>query len=362
MPSSKKRPKRRSFADRMQYRAAAAMAFLPEGAKLRLAGHREQPAEGGRLDPGLALVLRSMEATGTAVLSGDGVGPEQMRANAAASARIFGRPMTEVGSVRDLWVDGAGEPLEARHYRPAPGDDSRPGLLVFAHGGGYVVGSLDTHDEACRLLCRHAGVQVLSVAYRLAPEHRFPAGVEDFTAALRWALATAEELGADPERVAVGGDSAGGNLSAVASQVICASDERRPALQVLIYPGVDFTEDYASYTTFGEGFFLTAADLSAYTDFYLPEGLDRADPRLSPLRADDLGGLPPAIVLTASFDPLRDEGEAYAAALAAAGVPTVAWRAQGLIHGFINMTNVNRASRDAVITLAGMVRAALARG
>jgi acetyl esterase len=224
-----------------------------------------------------------------------------------------------------------------------------------------VFGDLDTHDEPCRLLCRHAQVQVLSIDYRLAPEHPFPAAVHDALAAFRWAVAHASELGADAERVAVGGDSAGGNLSAVTARLAASDGGPKPALQLLIYPAVDLTDaETDSGRMFADGFFLTENDRRWSTRHYLsgPDA-DATDPRVSPARAEDLSGLPPAIVITAGFDPLRDEGEAYAEALRRAGTAAVLERAPELIHGFINMTTVP-AARDAVVRLAGMVRASLA--
>ena len=237
----------------------------------------------------------------------------------------------------------------------------KPPLLVFFHGGGFVIGDLDTHDEPCRMLCRHAGVQVLSVDYRLAPEHPFPSAVRDALAAFRWAVAHASELGADAERVAVGGDSAGGNLSAVTAQLASRDGGPAPALQLLIYPDVDLTEARAtSGRLFAEGFYLTENDRRWCTRHYFAgTERDASDPLASPALAQDLSGLAQAIVITAGFDPLRDEGEAYAEALRKAGTRVVLDRAPDLIHGFINMTTVP-AARDAALRLAGMVRAGLA--
>ena len=228
-----------------------------------------------------------------------------------------------VASVRDLEIDGgdASVPLRARHYAPPEPGGPHP-LLVFYHGGGFLYGDLDTHDGACRILCRHAGAHVLAVDYRLAPEHRFPAAVDDAYAALRWAFANAARLGADPDRIGVGGDSAGGNLAAVTSQLAARDGGPAPALQLLIYPATDMTTRHRSRELFREGFLLTDPEMDWYTDNYLGTArTDAGDPRVSPLLAEDLSGLAPAFIVTAAFDPLRDEGEAYARALQAGGHP-----------------------------------------
>jgi acetyl esterase len=284
------------------------------------------------------------------------VSVEQQRSAMRASAAMAAGPPIAVGAVRDLSVDGADGPLRARHYAP-PSGGIRP-LLVFLHGGGWVVGDIDTHDQPCRLLARYANVHVLSVDYRLAPEHPYPAAVNDSVAAFAWAVEHAATLGADPSRVAVGGDSAGGNLAAVVSQVTRDSGTAMPVAQLLIYPGADASVDRPSKSLFADGFFLTRAQMDYYWDTYSAGG-SRTDPGLSPLRAESLAGLPPAVVTTAAFDPLRDEGEAYADALREAGVPVVMRRAPGLVHGYFNMTGVHRASLDESLAVAGAFAALL---
>jgi acetyl esterase len=207
-------------------------------------------------------------------------------------------------------------------------------------------------------------MHVLSVDYRLAPEHPFPAPVDDALAAFRWGAANAASLGSDPERVAVGGDSAGGNLSAVVARLATRDGGPAPVLQVLTYPKLDFVSDVRSAELFDQGFVLTGDDRRWFDRHYFaniePHPPNPADPRLSPGLADDVSGLPPAVIVTAAFDPLRDEGEQYADRLRDAGVPVVKHRAAGMIHGFIQMT-VLRGPRDATVELAGMVQAALAR-
>jgi acetyl esterase len=202
---------------------------------------------------------------------------------------------------------------------------------------------------------------VLAVDYRLAPEHRFPAAVEDAHAALRWAFANAAELGADAQRIGVAGDSAGGNLAAVVSQLAVREDGDAPVLQLLIYPPTDATGGRRSRKLFGEGFLLTSAQMDWFEANYLGEvGAHATDPRVSPLLADDLSGLPPALVVTAAFDPLRDEGEDYAEALRAAGTPAMLRRFAGLPHAFLSAAGVSRRCRDALIEIAGATRAMFA--
>jgi acetyl esterase len=343
-------------------------AKLPDRVQLLLAGREPVRIDGQELDPGVQLAIRALAMQGMRSVSGAAPGvpdpdPVAVRADyRRRSSAPHWRP-TPVGAVRDLEVDGAAGRLPARHYAPPEaGERSGPcPLLVFLHGGGMVIGDLDTHDEACRLLCRHAGIQVLAIDYRLAPENPFPASVEDALAAFRWGAANAASLAADPERVAVGGDSAGGNLSAVVSQLATHDGGPAPALQVLVYPKLDFVNDYRSTELFDQGFILTGDDRRWFdTHYFGATGADPADPRLSPALADDLGGLPPAVIVSAAFDPLRDEGEQYADRLREAGVRVVKHRAAGMTHGFIQMT-VLRGPRDATVELAGMVRAALAR-
>ena len=211
------------------------------------------------------------------------------------------------------------------------------------------------------MLCRHAGVHVLSVEYRLAPEHPFPEYHDDVTVAWRWAVEHASALGADPARVAIGGDSAGATLSIALALQAARGEVPPPALQLLVYPATDGTgATTRSETLFADGFFLTSALMDWYTGHHWPDGADPRDPRRSPLLAGDLSGQAPAIVATAGFDPLRDEGEAYAQRLSEAGVPVVLRRFDSLFHGFLNAGGINRASRAAGLELAGMVRALLA--
>ncbi len=298
------------------------------------------------LDPALASVLQMMESSGAPPMS-DGT-PEQARAGFRFMTVDLRDPahLAQVGGVEDRTVPGAAGPVPARVYRPGtPGPHP---TIVFFHGGGFVIGDLDTHDDQTRLLCRDVDAVVLSVAYRLAPETPFPGGFEDCLAAALWAVEHVDELGGDGTRIAVAGDSAGGNLSAA---VTLGAGARGVdfAAQLLLYPGVDFVEsdDHPSRVENAEGYFLTADDMAWFRDHYMIDPAHKSDPYASVLRAPDLTGLPPAVVATAEYDPLRDEGEAYAAALEKAGVHVVARRFDGLIHGFFGLGHVSPACAEA---------------
>jgi len=262
----------------------------------------------------------------------------------------------EVQHVEDRLLPGPAGPIPARLYRPA-GTGPLP-LLVYFHGGGWVLGGLASHDNVCRSLANGTGCAVLAIDYRLAPEHRFPAAVDDCYAATVWAAANAAALGCDPKRIAVGGDSAGGNLAAVCA--LRARDTGLPlALQVLVYPVTDADLDTSTYREFADGYFLTRSSMEWFWNHYLPDG-DRFVPDASPLRADDVSGTAPALVLTAGFDPLRDEGEAYAKRLEESGVPVTLTRYDGMIHGFYRMPGVMSKANDALAETADALRAAFA--
>ena len=264
-----------------------------------------------------------------------------------------------VASAADRTIPGPSGPLGLRVYTPF-GAGPFP-LLVFFHGGGFVVCDLTTHDALCRNLCAGAGCVVASVDYRLAPEHRFPAAPDDCLAATRWAAEHAAELGADPARVAVGGDSAGGNLAAVVA--LRARDEGGPRLagQLLLYPTTDAeAAGMPSLAENAEGYGLTRRDMAWFKGHYLADPAEAADPHASPLRAADLRGLPPALVQTAEYDPLRDEGEAYAARLREAGVPTTLSRRAGMIHGFLFFPGLVAAADAALDEACSWLRAAFA--
>ena len=256
-------------------------------------------------------------------------------ARAQYEARIaLMAPPAEIAVVRELAIDGSSGKLRIRVYTPH-GKGPFP-LLVFFHGSGFVLCSLDTHDGMCRNLCAGAACVVVSVDYRLAPEHKFPAGIDDCLVATRWAAAHAAELGADPARIAVAGDSAGGNMAAVTA--LRVRDEGGPALcgQLLLYPVTDYhTPGTPSYEQNAEGYGLTRDTMKWFWAHYLADPSEGMHPHASPLRAQNLSGLPPALVVTAEYDPLRDEGEFYAERLRAAGVPTSLTRYAGVNHGFM---------------------------
>ena len=264
----------------------------------------------------------------------DSIGGPPMEEQTAVEARTS-RAALPVANVLELHevrnLDAGGVP--ARLYRP--NDRTDLGLLVYFHGGGWVVCDLDTHDGLCRALAQHSGHAVLSIDYRLAPEHPFPAPLEDCVNATRWAHDNAASLGCRSDRIAVGGDSAGGNLAAVVAQLGVV-----PLVhQLLIYPVTDLTRSHASYDENATGYFLTKNAMGWFIDHYLSGGGSPTDPRVSPLYAADhvIAATPPALVITAEFDPLRDEGDAYALKLAAAGVPTSHVRYQGMIHAFVSL-------------------------
>ncbi len=266
-----------------------------------------------------------------------------------------------VGALRDLTVDGAEGPLPARLYVPTErtGPDPAPTLLFF-HGGGWMYGDLASHDDACRFLAERSGVQVLAVEYRLSPEHPFPAAVEDCRAAYRWLVDHADDVNADPARLAVGGDSAGGNLSAVTA-VYAAEHDLPLAFQLLIYPGTDWVDRSASRLSLNEGFYLTEQFMSGAEEAYFEPGADKSHPDASPLRRTDFpAGLAAAHVVTAGFDPLRDEGEAYAQLLEKHDVQVSTKRYPDMIHGFFNVVGAGRDCPAAVAEIAAELRGALA--
>lgn len=260
----------------------------------------------------------------------------ELRQQLRTMVTLMDEPAPPLPRIENVTIPGPAGAIPARVYDPA----GTPGLPVAAyfHGGGWVQGDLETHHGLCARLAQRAGALVVSIDYRLAPEHKFPAAVDDCLAAYGWLRAHARELGGDPARVAVAGDSAGGNLAAVVSQHAARAGLPAPTCQVLIYPAVDFALDTPSHRDLAEGHVIPRDRILWYSEQYLPADADRMDPRASPLRARDVTGQPPALIVTGGFDPLRDEGRAYADRLRAAGVDVVYREYPGQIHAFVSLT------------------------
>ena len=266
----------------------------------------------------------------------------------------------QIGAVTNVVAETDAGAIPVRLYRPAGADAGTPlPTLVYFHGGGWVIGDLETHDVLCRQLTAEAAMMVVSVDYRLAPEHKFPAAADDAWAATRWIVANAGRLGVDTRRLAVGGDSAGGNLAAVVA--LMARDAGAPSIacQVLLYPVTNVGTETQSYRDFADGYLLTRDSMRWFFDHYLASSDQAADWRVSPLRARSLAGVAPALVVTAGFDPLRDEGEVYAQALRAAGVRVDYICYGGMIHGFVPMGRLIDAGNRAVSHIATSLREAL---
>jgi len=308
------------------------------------------------LDPNMKMLLEQMEALGAPPIHELSV--EDARTSMDAMVAMMG-PGEDVATVEDRTIDAAGQALPVRIYRPAGLADGPAPTLVFYHGGGFVLGGLASHDRDCRALANRGGCQVIAVDYRLAPEHPFPAAADDARAALDFVLGNASDLGVDTDRLAVGGDSAGGNLAAVAA--LHARDAGVPLrLQLLIYPAVDGDNEavYPSRTENETGYMLDRPSIDWFMGHYFPDG-SPDDWLAAPMQAATHDGVAPALVITAEYDPLRDEGEAYATKLEAAGVPAKAVRYDGLIHGFFGMGPIVPAANAAVDEAGAALRAAL---
>lgn len=308
-----------------------------------------------KLDPTVRLILQAAEAQGGPSI--ESLSPLEARKFARELVQpLAGTPET-VRSIEDLRIPGPGGGITVRVYTP---DAPSPGPgLVFFHGGGWVIFDLDTYDVQCTAIARRSGAVVVSVDYRLAPEHRFPAAVDDCYAATVWVAGNAERLGIDRNRLSVGGDSAGGNLAAVVA--LKSRDEKGPAiaLQAMVYPVTDLSSlDTPSYQEFAAGYQLTKAGMEWFRDLYLERAEDARNPYASPLLARDLRGLPPALIITAECDPLRDEGEAYAKRLRDADVPVTCTRYAGMIHPFFAFAAVLPQAVEAYQQIADAVRTA----
>jgi acetyl esterase/lipase len=353
----------------VEHRVLKAVCGLPPRVQRLLFGPPPQ-VEGQTLASDIHALLRLAELARSESFT-EGAGVEEARAHRRLEAEIVAeRPPPPMARVEAIEIPGSAGPIRARLYAPFPqaaptpssSAPSPPPLLVYYHGGGWVIGDLDTHDGPCRFLAAHSGAGVLSIDYRRAPEHPFPAAAEDAYAAYAWAGANADRLGCDPARIAVGGDSAGANLAAAVCLMAREAELPPPAMQLLIYPVTDVTQEMPSRRTFGAGFLLTREDMDFFEDRYLPPGADRTDPRVSVLQADDLSDLPAAYIATAGFDPLRDEGEAYARQLREAGVQVALRRHPDLVHTFANLTAICPSARTAMTEAAGALRMGLVLG
>lgn len=321
----------------------------------RLGGSRVN-SDGNVLDADVLVSLRLLR-----IVEGEdfvNLSPEEGRRQIDDEAYLAAGKRLAVGSVSEHTVDG----VMVRHYRPKGAESAAREIptVVYLHGGGWVLGSVNSHDSTCRWLCARGDVAVLSVDYRLAPEHAFPAGLDDVMAVLEAALTPGAIPGVDAKKIAVAGDSAGGNLSAAACLRLRDEGKAQPLLQMLFVPVTNLAEmNTASHKEFATGYFLTHEQMLWYRDRYVPETAELSNPYVSPLLAPDLSGLAPAFVAVGGFDPLRDEGEAYAQRLADAGVPTTVRRHEGLVHPFVNSTGVWAGARVAMDEAVGAVRLAL---
>ena len=326
----------------------------------RLLAGRAIRIDGQPLDPDLQLLLRLERLTDAGTPA---AGLARRRAHHDVVGPLAGGPPVPGVAVRPIEIPSSDptdpRDIAARLYTPDTLPAGSP-LMVYLHGGGWVTGSLTTHDAFCRYLATRAGVRLLAIDYRLAPEHPFPSAVGNACAAFRFARQHAAELGADPAAIALGGDSSGGNLAAVAAHLAVRAGEPGPDFLLLFYPPTDAVNRTPSRDLFRAGFMLTDEDIVWFSDYYMPPPIDRGDPRASILLADDLSGMPPTYLATAGFDPLRDEGERFAERLASAGVPVVLRRQSDLIHGFVNLIGLSVRCREAVAEAAGALQCAFA--
>lgn len=338
----------------LQHVALKAVLSMPRPVLRLLSGGGVVYRGGRTLDPRFQFIA----SHGRGLPALDKATPQEARLISVEMIKgLDGRPEPGV-AIETLTLETEAGPLRARAYRPADQDPAAP-VIAYAHMGGGVIGNLDSCHQFCGILAAVARAPVLSVEYRLAPEDRFPAGLDDMLAAYRWARTNAGRFGAPAGVAAVGGDAIGGNFAAVICQELRRHGEPQPALQLLIYPAVDVASETQSMTTYADAFPLSRDLMAWFMGHYLGPGDDPADPRLSPIKAQDLSGLAPAVIATAGYDPLVDQGEAYAKRLNAAGTP-VAYRCyDALAHGFCVFTSLVPAADAACREIAGLVREAM---
>ncbi|WP_166904087.1 alpha/beta hydrolase [Mycobacterium sp. DL440] len=353
-------PVKQAVLERATKFTLSAIPRISDRTKRLLLGGRSVVVDGNTLDTTLQFTLAAQRTAGVGGLvadyspeSGATVSRAALRATAAMMKVRIRADVTEIS------IPGPAGPMPARRYVPdGTASPATSALLLYFHGGGFVIGDLDTHDSLCRLICRDGGIQVISVDYRLAPEHKAPAAIDDAYAAYRWALDHAAGLGAT--RIVVGGDSAGGNLAAVVAQQARDSELPLPALQLLLYPVTDWSSETRSKTLFSEGYFLSRRDMDWFAAHYLDGAeVSAEDPAVSPLLSEDLSGLPPALVVTAGFDPLRDEGNRYARAMRDAGVVVDLREERSMIHAFANFFPLGGGSATATSAMISALRAHL---
>lgn len=309
------------------------------------------------LDSQLVELLRSLRESGAPELQT--LSPPDARVAYQKGVQLLSGQAPDIKRTVDTSIDASDNPIAIRLYYPEREPRSSLPLVVYFHGGGWCFGSIDTHDNVCRTLCTRATCIVASVDYHLAPEHKFPMAIQDAIAASLWAHENAAGLGADPQKIVLAGDSAGANLAAVVALAARKSGKPNIHCQLLIYPATDLSMSYPSHKQFGDGYRLTRPLMVWSSCNYLRDGRDILDPRASPLYAEEHSGLPPAIVITAGFDPLRDEGAAYAGKLREAGIEVQYRCFDNLIHGFINLTGVVDAAAHALDEIALMLRGQL---
>lgn len=340
----------------VQQTIVRAMMRLPAPVLRAMSKKAVTTVDGRELDPGMGLL--AAQTAGAPPM--DTLTPEEARAGARDGFTLMNAPRMKGAGVTEMTIPGPGGSLAVRHYWPASQEGSGA-LMVYFHMGGCVIGDLDTCDHFCSRIAARTGAGVLSVDYRLAPEHRYPAAVEDALAAFRWARDNAARLNADPAHISVGGDSAGGYLATIVAQEMKRKGEQGPSLQLLIYPWTDMTATGGSMESCAECAPLNTETMRYFEKQYMPDGADKSAPDASPGLVDDLAGLPRSFVYTAGFDPLRDQGETYARKLEAAGVDVRFREYADLPHAFTAMAGVSKRAAQAADEIIADIAEALAK-